>query len=507
MNTRNNTLKIIILVIGMIVGIISVYAETGDTTKIYRKAQVTFAHPIGTNGDKAEQTINNFSFNLLYGVSGGVNGAEIGVLINNTEGNVKGFQFAGIGNSVSGSINGFQATGIYNIGSGKITGAQFAGITNINRNNVNGATISGITNIISGDTRGFLFSGLGNNVGGMSSGFQGAGLYNLIEEESNGAQFAGLSNINLKDTRGAYIAGLGNILNGDSKGANIAGLGNILNGDSRGAQLAGLSNVNMGSMNGAQLAGLANVNIKDIEGAQIAGLANLAVESSQTQIAGLANVVVEESSGLQLAGLANVSPREHRGAQIAGLLNYTRRMNGFQLALVNVTDTVKRGVPIGFISIVTHGYRRFEVEGNEVLYINASFKTGTTKFYNIFSIGYRPDGDKQYWGITYGFGTLAPISNRFNFNMDITATHLNEDEAWTNELNLLNRLKFNASYRITRRLEVFGGPSLNVSVSKLRNAEGELVGSSIVPTYGFYNENVRGTNVRMYVGFNLGIRF
>jgi len=491
MNTRINTFKIIILVIGMIVGIISVYAETGDTTKIYRKAQVTFAHPIGTNGEKAGQTVNNFSFNLLYGVSGGVNGAEIGILINNTTGNVKGFQFAGIGNSVSGSINGFQATGIYNVVTNKITGAQFAGITNINRHDVNGATISGITNIISGDTKGFLFSGLGNNVSGTSSGFQAAGLYNLSEKESNGAQFAGLSNINLADTRGAYFAGLGNILNGDSKGA----------------QFAGLSNINTGTMNGAQIAGLANVNIKEMEGAQIAGLTNLAVESAQTQIAGLANVVVEESSGLQLAGLANVSPREHRGSQIAGLFNYTGRMNGFQLALVNVTDTVKRGVPIGFISIVAHGYRRIEFEGNEVLYANVNFKTGTTKFYNIFSIGYRPDGDKQHWGVTYGFGTLAPISKRFNFNMDLTATHLNEDEAWTNELNLLNRLKFNASYLITRRLEVFGGPSLNVAVSKLRNAEGELVGSSIVPSYGFYNENVRGTNVKMYIGFNLGIRF
>ncbi len=491
MNTRNNTLKIIILVIGMIIGIISVYAETGDTTKIYRKAQATFAHPIGTNGDEAPHVVNNFSFNLLYGVSGGVNGAEIGVLINNTSGNVRGFQFGGIGNSVNGSLNGFQATSIYNIVNSKIRGAQFAGITNINRNNVNGATISGITNIIRGNTKGFLFSGLGNNIGGMSSGFQGAGLYNLIEKESNGAQFAGLSNINLKDTKGAYFAGLGNILNGDS----------------RGAQIAGLSNVNMGSMNGAQIAGLANVNIKDIEGAQIAGFANLAVESSQTQIAGLANVAVEESSGLQLAGLANVSPREHRGVQIAGLVNYTRRMNGFQLAVVNVSDTVKRGVPIGFISIVAHGYRRLEIEGNEVLFINASFKTGTTRFYNIFSIGYRPDGDKQHWGITYGIGTMAPISNRFNFNIDLTATHLNEDEAWTNELNLLSRLKFNASYLITKRLEVFGGPSINVAVSKLRNAEGELVGSSIIPSYGFYNENVRGTNVKMYIGFNLGIRF
>lgn len=490
MNTRMSTFKIIILIIGMIVGIISVYAETGDTTKIHRKAQVTFAHPIGTNGEEAAEVINNFSFNLLYGVSGGVNGAEIGILINNTYGNIKGFQFAGIGNSAKGSVNGFQCAGIYNVVMNEVIGFQFAGITNISRQSINGATISGITNIIREDTRGFVFSGLGNNIRGTANGFQGAGLYNLTEQESDGAQFAGLTNINLKDTRGAYFAGLGNIINGDS----------------RGAQFAGLSNINTGEMNGAQVAGLANLNIKDIQGAQIAGLANVAVKGAQTQIAGLANVVVEESSGLQMAGLANMSPVEHRGAQIAGLMNYTRKLNGFQLAFINISDTVKRGVPVGFLSIITHGYRRIEFDGNEVLYANVTFKTGTTKFYNIFSVGYRPEGEKQNWGITYGIGTLAPISKRFNFNMDLTATHLNEDEAWTNELNLLNRLKFNVSYLITRRLEIFGGPSLNVAVSKLTNSEGDVIGSSIVPSYGFYNETVRGTNVKMYIGFNLGIR-
>lgn len=260
-------------------------------------------------------------------------------------------------------------------------------------------------------------------------------------------------------------------------------------------------------MNGAQVAGLANVNVKVMKGAQIAGLTNVAVEESQTQIAGLANIVVKESSGLQLAGLTNISPKEHDGAQISGLLNYTRTLNGFQLSVVNVTDTVKKGIPIGFLTVVRHGYRRFEVEGNEVFYANLNFKTGLSKFYNIFSIGYRFKGEKQYWGVTYGIGTLVPISQKFNFNFDVTATHINEDEAWTNELNLLNRLKFNVSYLLTNRLEIFGGPSFNVAVSKLRNSEGEIVGSAIIPSYGFYNETIRGTNVKMYVGFNLGLRF
>lgn len=491
MNNKINTIKLIIIIVGLIVGVVSLYAQPADSTKIYRKAQVTFVHPLGSNGIDAPKVVNNFSFNLLYGVSGGLDGAEIGGLINMGYGNIKGFQLGGIGNSTTGWVNGFQAAGFYNVVTDSVTGVQFSGITNVNLKSTKGASITGIANIIGGNARGFIFAGLANNIGGSSNGFQAAGLYNLVEDDSKGSQFSGLANINLKDSKGAYFAGLTNITNGDS----------------RGAQFAGLSNINTGEMNGAQVAGLANVNVKVMKGAQIAGLTNVAVEESQTQIAGLANIVVKESSGLQLAGLTNISPKEHDGAQISGLLNYTRTLNGFQLSVVNVTDTVKKGIPIGFLTVVRHGYRRFEVEGNEVFYANLNFKTGLSKFYNIFSIGYRFKGEKQYWGVTYGIGTLVPISQKFNFNFDVTATHINEDEAWTNELNLLNRLKFNVSYLLTNRLEIFGGPSFNVAVSKLRNSEGEIVGSAIIPSYGFYNETIRGTNVKMYVGFNLGLRF
>jgi hypothetical protein len=491
MDNKLNTFKIITLIVGMIVGIVSAYAQSEDSTKITRKVQVTFVHPLGSNGIEASKVINNISFNLLYGISGGVNGAEIGGLINMGYGDIKGFQFAGLGNSTTGWLNGFQVAGLYNVVMNSVTGFQFSGITNINRQGIKGAGITGISNIIKGDTRGFLFAGLANNMSGAADGFQVAGLYNYVEAYSKGAQFAGLTNINLQDSKGAYFAGLTNISNGNS----------------RGAQFSGLANVNMGHMNGAQIAGLTNVNVKDMHGAQIAGLSNITTGTSQKQIAGLANIVARQSSGLQLAGLTNISPKEHKGSQIAGLFNYTRTLNGFQLALLNITDTIKRGVPIGFMSIVKHGYRRLEFEGNEVLFANLNFKTGTTRFYNIFSVGYRPQGEKQHWGVTYGIGTLAPVSKRFNFNFDITATHLNEDEAWTNELNLLNRLKFNVSYLVSKRLEIIGGPSLNVAVSRLRNSEGEVVGSSIVPSYSFYNETINGTNVKMYVGFNVGIRF
>jgi hypothetical protein len=475
MNNKIKKLKTVILVAGLITGFVSVYAQNGDSTMITRKAQVTFFHPLGSNGIDAPKVVNNFSFNLLYGISGGVNGVEIGGLVNQSNGDIRGFQLAGLGNSARGYLNGFQLGGLYNYIQLQSNGAQLAGIANIDMEDTKGGYFAGIANISNGS--------------------------------SNGAYFAGLSNLSMGNGQGAQFSGLANINQGAMQGAQVTGLGNINLETMNGAQIAGLANLNLQDMTGAQIAGLINLTVQDMTGAQVAGLANVVTGSAQSQIAGLANITGKESNGLQLAGLINVAPREHRGAQISGLFNYSRTLNGLQLAPFNIADTVKKGVPIGFISVVAHGYRRIELEGNELLFANLNFKTGTTQFYNIFSIGYRPEKEKQYWGLTYGFGTLLPVSNRINFNFDLTATQINEDEPWTDTLNLLNRFKFNISYRFGKRFEVMGGPSFNVAVSRLRNAEGVVVGSSIVPDHGFYNETFKGTNVKMYIGYNLGIRF
>jgi hypothetical protein len=357
------------------------------------------------------------------------------------------------------------------------------------------------------DTKGAYFAGIANITNGNSNGGYFAGLSNLTNENGKGGQFSGLTNVNLGEMRGAQVTGLGNINLGAMNGTQIAGLANLNILEMTGAQIAGLANINLRELNGAQVAGLMNLNVQDLKGVQVAGLANVVSGSAQSQIAGLANITGKQSEGLQLAGLFNVAPKEQKGAQIAGLLNYSRTLNGLQLAPFNIADTVKKGIPIGFLSVVAHGYRRFELEGNELLYANLNFKTGTTSFYNIFSIGYRLKEEKQYWGVTYGIGTLIPASNRINLNFDLTATHINEDEAWTNTLNLLNRFKFNISYRFGKRIEVMGGPSFNVAVSRVQNDEGEVIGSAIVPSYGFYDETINGTRVKMYVGANLGLRF
>jgi len=395
MDNNRNIFKIIILIIGLLVGIISAFAESQDTVKQIQPVQFSFIYPLSTNGIRSREYVNHFSINLLGGITRGTSGFEAGGLFNVDLGHVRGAQFAGIGNYVKGSFS----------------GGQFGGLLNINEQNTDGAQFGGLVNLNIGTTRGALF----------------AGITNIMIRKTSGAQFAGISNIVINDTKSTHIAGINNLVIGNSR-------------------------------------------------------------------------------GFQLAGIANLSIQDHHGTQIAGILNYTRRLNGFQLGLLNISDTVDKGVPLGFISFVRHGYFAVEFEFNELFYTNVNLKTGVPHLYNIISIGYRPDNQQQNWGLTYGLGTYKSFNEKLSLNFDATATHINEGESWTKTLNMVNRLKLNLGFQVANNIELFGGASLNIAISKITNDEGIITGSSLVPSYTFYNETFRKTNVKMYPGFNAGIR-
>ena len=210
---------------------------------------------------------------------------------------------------------------------------------------------------------------------------------------------------------------------------------------------------------------------------------------------------------MQAAGIANVVTKAVKGFQAGGIVNYAGNLNGFQIGFINYADTISKGLPIGFISVVRHGYRRVELEFNEALFANLTFKTGTNRLYNIFSVGYRLKNDQTVWGVTYGLGTLLPVNKKFALNIDLTSTHLNEGEAWTSTVNSLNRLKVDGSFLLGKRTELFAGISINVMASKLTDNEGRITGSILTPDFSFYQSTIHWTRVTIYPGFNAGVRF
>jgi len=139
--------------------------------KTISPVQVTFLYPVGSNGQNAMDKTNNFSFNVLWGMNGGVNGFELGSIGNYNKGNVKGLQIGGITNITTGSGNGAIIGGIANLTKENAKGLQLAGIANLHGGETSGLMLSGIANVANKNMTGAQIS-LVNNTFNYMNGFQ-----------------------------------------------------------------------------------------------------------------------------------------------------------------------------------------------------------------------------------------------------------------------------------------------------------------------------------------------
>jgi hypothetical protein len=289
-------------------------------------------------------------------------------------------------------------------------------------------------------------------------------------------------------------------------GAQFSGLFNIGNGKVKAAQFSGLVNVNTGQVKGFQASGLANINTDTTSGLQVTGLINYTPGIKVTQFSGFANIAPGNNRGCQVAGFANVTSGRLSGTQVAGFFNYAGKLKGTQIGFINYTDSLEKGVPIGFLSFVKNGYTAFEVGVTETLYGMMSFKTGTRQFYNILSVGGGSRSSLSLFAWGYGLGAFIPVGKKAGISIDGICYQVNEGEWFTDRLNLLNKLNFTASWRIAGHLSLFGGISWNVTVADITDEYGDMVVSHIAPWSVFeeiYNEHLE---VKMYPGFSAGIR-
>jgi hypothetical protein len=340
---------------------------------------------------------------------------------------------------------------------------------------LDGVEFGGFANVEKKDVRGVQFAGFANVVGGNVTAGQFAGFANVNGGVARGAQFAGFLNLTGDSVLAAQFAGFANIANGSAKGAQFAGFTNITKGSALGPQGAGFANIVKGTVGGPQFAGFLNTATGNVYGAQFAGFANVAGRSVQ-------------------------------GAQVAGFLNVARKVRGVQIGVVNVADSVD-GVQIGLFNFARHGYRRLELWGNEVMYANMAFKMGSKHFHNIFAVGGSVDGEEYRWAPGFGFGSEWDLTGRLLLNVDAIAWHINEDETWTDELNLLNQLRANLGFRLGKRAALFVGPTFNVYVSNLYNPESGQYGSNLTRWSTSYDRQSGQTRVTMWPGINAGIRF
>ncbi|NJL14972.1 MAG: hypothetical protein HC913_19560 [Microscillaceae bacterium] len=320
--------------------------------------------------------------------------------------------------------------------------------------------------------------------------------------------------------KGFEAAGLGNITSDYAEGVQLAGLFNIVNKDVKGFQGAGFFNLSGRRLQGIQAAGIFNfagyrkllplvhpVRLYKNEGlnAQAAGIINVDLHNTQNfQGAAIANVA-KKVKGFQGSGILNIA-EEVEGIQVSGLMNVAQRVKGVQLGIINVADSVQ-GVPIGLLSIVRqNGFRRLEMWAGETFYANLGFKIGVRPFYNIFALSSQYNTTDFRWAFGYGFGTEHLLRNGLYLNGEAILYHINEGREITRAFNSLIQFKVSLVREGISRSGFFFGPTLNLLASQLRNGQ-DSVGSRIAP-WSFVDETInKRTRLKMWLGFNAGVRF
>ncbi|HEY8967560.1 MAG TPA: STN and carboxypeptidase regulatory-like domain-containing protein [Puia sp.] len=175
---------------------------------IQQPFQLSLVPGLGTQGILSPQITNKLSLNIIGGYTAGLNGVELGGVINIDKGKVQGLQAAGITNVVGGPVKGVQLAGSHNIVLDSVKGLQAAGIGNFNKGKLKGVQLAGIMNKVSDSVE----------------GVQAAGIINVTKKQMNGLQLAGIINIahklkgvqvgliNIADTSEGYGIGLINIV-------------------------------------------------------------------------------------------------------------------------------------------------------------------------------------------------------------------------------------------------------------------------------------------------------
>lgn len=340
-----------------------------------------------------------------------------------------------------------------------------------------------------GGLNGVEFGGFINSIKRDATGLQMAGFGNVVQGNLKGAQFAGTFNY-ASQVKGTQFSGFANIAKGSVDGVQASGFANYAHGDHKGVQYSGFANGVKGNATGFYAAGFTNIALGKVKGVQASGFLNGAHKGI---------------NGLQLGNFLNYSLGTVEGGQISGFANFTKTLKGFQVGLLNYTDSIDDGIMVGLLSYARNGYHTLEFESNESLYGNISYKTGMKKFYNILTMGMKPNKENLFWSVGYGVGTQMHFTPKFGMNLDLTVNHLNKGDV-TTSLNMLTKLKANAFYQFHPKLTVYGGPSVNLLVTDLNN-QGEATESEGFINHAIYDKNSGGVNTKLYLGFQGGIRF
>lgn len=186
--------------------LVAVGLSTAAQHPLPEKIHLGLVYPLSSNGNHAPLDTNNFSLNLIAGISAAERGLAFAGFSNVVRHDAKALLFAGFSNHIRGIAQGAQFAGFMNSYQ-QLSGASFAGFANIGTRRATGAQLAGFINT-AGNIQGTQFAGFGN-IADSVKGTQFAGFINVAGSVSR-SQFAGFINVARK-VKGAQIAGFMNV--------------------------------------------------------------------------------------------------------------------------------------------------------------------------------------------------------------------------------------------------------------------------------------------------------
>ncbi len=192
----------------------------------YRPFQVSFAYPLGTNGLNAFQYTNGISFNILYGLNGGLAGVEVGSVFNYIHHDANGIQIAGVFNLIRKQSNGVFVSGATNLHLGSVKGTSISGVLNLGGGHSDGLFIAGGANVLLRTFDGVAITGGANIVMGDAEGFSIAPV-NIYLKKFSGVQ---IGVVNMVGKMDGLQVGVVNIVNDGTKALPIGLVSFVRNG-------------------------------------------------------------------------------------------------------------------------------------------------------------------------------------------------------------------------------------------------------------------------------------
>jgi len=305
---------------------------------------------------------------------------------------------------------------------------------------------------------------------------------------TNGVEVGGIFNIDKKEVKYFQAAGIFNVDGGKMKGFQVAGINNTVLDTSYGFQAAGINNLVKGKFAGFQAGGIYNHVADSVKGVQAAGVANFARR---------------KLSGAQFAGVGNVSNKETDGVQVAGVFNYSKKLRGVQIGLINIADT-SEGYSIGLINIIIKGYHKLSFSTNEIVNVNAAFKTGNSRLYSILQAGVNAGSSNRIYSFGYGLGSEINLNKMktLSLNPELTSQYLYLG-SW-DYMNILNRIHLNFNVKLGKYISLFAGPAFSVYISDQKTGLTDY--RFPIPPSGYHVISF-GNKVTGWFGWTAGINF